>query len=447
MERIKRVKSGFLSRPFFYLPLAAGVVFILILIFHYAVNTPVEDQWEMVPLFQAAGHHTLSFSDLWRQHNEHRIFFPTVVLLANAYITHWNTGIEMLIGFVVAAFTATLIFLMCHEKLKQDRLGLVAGALIAAWFFSPIQWGNWLWGWQLEWFMCVAGTVATIFLLLKFIDSDSMINRKVLFSLAAISSFIATFSLANGVFSWITGLFILVLGRDKKRPIVTWTVAGLLSTALYYYHYVPVPSPQGTPFHVLTHHLFLFAEFVVAFLGGPVGSKGGDLQAADIVGALLVLCLVPLLYLVWLRRKNVRLYLPWLALLLVGILSSLSTAFGRLGYGVSFALNSRYTAFSLIFIIGLVGLAFTLLIFTKNISLNFKRLCAGTIVLMSLPLLMSSYAAGLHGFSKQSSYLKTVKFCTHEPDPSDACLDQTYPSAQVVRPRLEYLKARHWAGY
>ena len=447
MEHIKRVKSGFLDRPLFYLPLAAGLVFILILILHYGVNTPVEDQWEMVPFFQQISHHTLGVADLWRQHNEHRIFFPTLILLANAYLTHWNTGTEVLICFIFAAVTATLLFSMLSESIKQNWLGGVAGVLTAIWFFSPIQWGNWLWGWQLEWFMCATGAVATIFLLLKFSDANNKKTRKVLFTLAAFSAFIATFSLASGVFAWILGIFILAVCKESRKTISTWTTTGILSAALYYYHYTQVPTPSGPAAMVLTHHLFGFAEFFVAYLGGVVGSRGDNLQAPAIVGSLLLLCLLPLLYLVWQRRKNIRLYLPWLAIILFGLLCGLSTAFGRLGYGINFALNSRYTAFSLLYVIGITALAFTLIAYTQHISENTKRLFVWSIVLLCLPLLMSSYAAGIHGFKSQSSYLQEVKFCTHEQNPPDTCLSETYPSPQVVRPRLAYVKAKHWAGY
>jgi len=417
-----------------------------ILLVHYGVNTPFYDQWETVPLLQNIDHHTLSFSDLWRQHNEHRVFFPTIALLASARITHWNTGVEVLISFLLAMITATLLFLLLRTQFK-GWVAATAGSLFAAWFFSPIQWENWLWGWQVEWFMCITFVVLASFLLLKFVDTAGQRARRFLFAAALASAFIATFSLAGGIFAWLLGVAILVLRRQSRNSLILWSAAGVATTGLYYFHYTQTLSPSGPATTVLAHHPFLFIEFFIAFLGGPAGSLKNGLQTPDIIGTFLLISLAPLLYLTWQRRKNIRVYLPWLLLIVYGILCGLSTAFGRLGYSIGFALSSRYTAFSLLYVIGLTGLAFSLITTTPRLSQAYKKFCVTGVVLFSLPILISGYVVGIQGFKSHSSGMKAIKACTQAKNPSDDCLKLTYPSPSIVRPRLDYVKANHLAGY
>jgi hypothetical protein len=447
MSGMKSFRYALKDRPLFYLPLAVAVVGMFVFLVHYGTNTPYWDQWEMVPLFQGVDHHTLTFNDLWRQHNEHRIFFPNVVLLVSAYVTHWNTGIETLIGLLVATITATLLFVMLKRSIRTGWLSLTAAVVMAAWFFSPVQWENWLWGWQVEWFMCVAGVVASIYLLIRFMGSTGLVKRRVLFGSAMVTAIIATYSLAGGQFVWIIGLMLLLATKQSRRSLVSWVGLGLLSFALYYFHYTQTPTPTGSALHVVFHHPFSFVRFFLTYMGGPVGASGSLQSVMLLFGTIFVLALAPLLYLTWQQRKNLHIYLPWLALILFGLLDGVSTAYGRLGYGLGFASSSRYTAFSLLYLIGLLMLALTLLDHTPKLKFSFRWMSAGTLVLLTLPILISSYGSGIYGFRSHSALLKEIKSCTHAQYPSNACLSLTYPSPSIVRPRLEYLKSKHWAGY
>jgi hypothetical protein len=433
-------------QPQFYIPFIGGAFFMLIMIIHYGANTPFWDQWEMVPLFEAVSHHNLTFADLWRQHNEHRIFFPNLLLLANAYLTDWNTRIETLIGLCFSLVTAGLILFMASRTIVKRWLGLIASILVAAWFFSPAQWENWLWGWQVEWFMCMTAITISIFFLTRRVTQSSR-RGLTFFIIAILSGIIASYSLAGGLLVWPVGLFILWIKKQQKKFIGTWILIGVISTFLYYYHYVTPPAPNGATTVYFFQHPLAYIEFFLTYLGGPIGSVGSRLQAPALVGAMLFLLLIPCLYLVWQRRDKIEVFLPWLAFILFGLLAGLSTGVGRLPYGVGFALSSRYTAFSSIYLIGVVMLIITLLDNLKRPSKEFLATAALSIVFISLPLLTSSYVTGWRGFRSQSVLLAEIKACTHEPNPSNACLSLTYPNPSIVRPRLAYIKAKHWAGY
>jgi hypothetical protein len=204
------------TKPLVYIPLLFAALFCFHNIIHFGVNTPYWDQWEMVPRIQALHTHTQGFNDLWAAHNEHRIFFPWLVSLTLAMLTHWNIGVEIMAGFGFALISSILLALITVRTIRQPLFRIMAIALISFWFFSPIQAENWIWGWQLEWFMVIAAVITTIFLLTRTQDLELRIN-KALFAAAIISAGIATFSLAAGIFVWIIGLGILLAQRSTQN--------------------------------------------------------------------------------------------------------------------------------------------------------------------------------------------------------------------------------------
>jgi ABC-2 type transport system permease protein len=435
------------------MPIVIGALFILLLLIKYGVNTPFWDEWDLVSLLKKIDQHTLSISDLWQTHNEHRIFFPWILLLLMAKTTHWHTGAPVLLGLVIATITLWIMLGLLKQGLKTKQLQYIAAIFLACWFFSPVQWQNWTWGGQIEWFMCNLAAVTTVYLIFRLAAPNK--NQKTLFFGALISAFISTFSLASGMFVWVIGLAALLFTRANKKLSYIWATAMLISAGLYYLHFVQTPSPEGPVMNVFIHHPLRFLEFFIALMGGPVGSLTGGglqtaipggLQLAVIVGAVMLALLPPVLYVLWSRRKYIQAYLPWLLLVTYALLCALSTAFGRLGYGIDLVFKSRYTSFTLLYVIGISALIFVLIDHSR-ISFNTKRLLALTFILVMAPILLSSYVVGIKNFQNQSALLRDVKNCTHEQNPADSCLVKTYPKPNIVRPRLEYVKQKHLAGY
>lgn len=452
----KGVEKKVSWQVYLLIPLLIGIAGIAVLIWHYGVNTPFWDDWEMVSIFQKINHHTLGFGDLWQQHNEHRIFFPLLILIGISYLTHWNMITAMFMSLVVASLTAGLITAMLADSFRRGWILIVAAFLVMAWFFSPVQWQNWLWGWQIEWFLNTLGVITSIFLLNLFIKPLKKHNNIGLFIGAMAAAFISTFSLANGMLVWVVGLLMLLVAKQSKRLVGLWATTGLIVIALYYFHSTQTPTPSGSAMKVLVHHPLAFIKFFLALLGGVVGSfTGGGLQQATpgglqlplIIGALLLFSLIPVSYLCWQRRQNVGKYLPWMALVSYSLISVFLTAYGRLGYGLDLVFKSRYTSFTLLYVIGLTVLVLILINESTKLKHDLKVLAVSTLVLVSLPIMASGYLVGLHNFRNQSLALKQMKACTMANNPPDSCLIMTYPYLDILKPRLEYVKVKHLGGY
>ena len=75
--------------------LLGPLALLAILIFVFSENIPFWDQWELVPSIELMRSGDLSIGDLWEQHNEHRLFFPKIIMLSLAALTSWNVQAEI----------------------------------------------------------------------------------------------------------------------------------------------------------------------------------------------------------------------------------------------------------------------------------------------------------------------------------------------------------------
>ena len=103
-------------------------------------------------------------------------------------------------------------------------------------------------------------------------------------------------------------------------------------------------------------------EFCLAYIGYPFAT-GISLHRAGIAaiagGLLTALLGLSLVYL-WIGRTDRALRLraaPWLALVSIALLNCLLTLLGRVGFGISAAMQSRYVPFAVLLPIGLLFLA------------------------------------------------------------------------------------------
>jgi hypothetical protein len=484
-------------------------VFLVVLLAHYGVNAPFWDQWELVHLIQKLHQGTLNLADLYSQHNEHRILFPRLIMLGLAEATHWNTAVEPFVNVTLALGSAALLISMLWKSLVH-HLGrsvvTILSGLVIWLMFSPVQWENWLWGWQIQWFLSILGSVATIYFIAH--QPRQWPRWSGLLS-AGVAATIATYSLANGMFVWFIALAMLIIYREPARRWLAWAASSALVIGSYYINYVNPPyHPSKTLF---LHHPKAFIEYVLVYLGRPLGA---DFHMVMVVGAaILGLFLVSSGYLIVRRRQQLNNTLPWLAVAAYAGVGAVTTAISRLGLGIEQAFSSRYTTVSSLFTISTLVIAtlalkayfednrqtkgsplaiWLLLLLPGGIGLlEFLRsgltpyssislltlffLLAAGVVIVSLALghrlswllepisryrivlglflvsvmllVLANYADGTKLLRQQHNHLLKVQHCLHQAqNASDPCLTVPYPNAQVLWPLLQYLRSIHYGG-
>jgi hypothetical protein len=352
--------ASFLFRHRCHILALLPLVFLFWVITRYAVDVPYRDQWELVPLLEKMVHGRLTLADLWAQHNEHRILFPRIIMLALARATGWNTYYELAVNVILALGIFTIF--VYQVKITGRKLGaaglawaIPATSLIV---FSIGQYQNWLWGWQIQMFLNLLAAMGGIVLLAH----ETFTWKR--FALSALLGVVALYSFANGVLFWPIGLVILLVvtagARQRIAALTGWVLLSALALGSYLHHYQkPAEHP---PLDLIYKTPGEYAAYVFKYIGGIGAHDVGGTMPADGKVAL-IFGLGGTIALVWagcmLMRKKLadfRALLPYLGMSLYSVASALVTGVGRLGFGSNQAIFSRYSTMMVPFWVSLVFL-------------------------------------------------------------------------------------------
>jgi len=308
----------------------------------WGVDVPYWDQWVVAPLMDQLFSGRLDLADVWRQHNDHRVFVPRLVMLGLARLSGWDVRWEMAanVVFAAAVFFATL------RLVRRERRWLAAPA-VSLLVFNLNQWENWAWGQQLVVLVNVAAVAAGVALLAAPAAGTVRLGG------AAVAGTVASYSFANGLLFWPLALPLVWRSRSGRRPrVAAWCAAAAAVIAFFFVDYEftagssSVPSSPGD--------LALVGAYVAVFVGAPVFAYDGKLAGA---GGVLALTAFAVLGARLLRKRPAAAW-PWIVLAGYGIGSGVVAAAGRLHLGLELAMSSRYLTMANFFWLGLLGLAF-----------------------------------------------------------------------------------------
>jgi len=430
-----------------YLPWLAGIailvpLLILIrLIADSSLAVPFADEFNLVPLIQKMNSHTLTFSDLTAQHNEHRVLFPLLVMLTLADISEWHISWEIVVNVVFAVLSLGLLLRLVWQTFPGLRWQRWALAVVFAWVvFSPDQWENWLWGWQLSWYLTVLGALATVTIL-----AAPAPLSKVRFGVAAVAAAVADYSLAGGVMAWLSGLIVLFCRGEKAVWKWAWIALAALIAAPYYYHYHRPKPSYGSISYALEHPV-AYVKYVVAFLGGALSSSPALAEVGAVV--LVFVFIASCAYLVARDRALLPRLAPWIGLAFFAASSAALSGIGRLELGSGQAVSSRYATIGLLFLLATFVVALIALekLLAERPQLFMIATAALTVVLGGL--VIAGYPSGLQEgeeFPKMSNYESCVYSA---PSATAPCLEEGYPpSPKYAFEQIQYLRKIHWAGF
>jgi hypothetical protein len=135
-------------------------------------------------------------------------------LLATAIISAigWHSKVFMLVSWMLAGGTAYFLvgrFIVIFDPAVRWLWATMVGTALLA-VFSPIQAENWLWGFQMAWFLVNAGTVAAIFS----VASDEGIAHRLFW--ATLFGLVSTLSSAQGLMVW-PALIVSFAAKAKNK--------------------------------------------------------------------------------------------------------------------------------------------------------------------------------------------------------------------------------------
>jgi hypothetical protein len=435
---------------------AAGVVPAMMFFFVsvLGVNVPWMDEWDWLGLIMAVQHGSMYFIDdylrhfsiisyPWSQHNEHRVFFPGILVAALSLLGGWNQKREELISVAIVSLELALVWRMMRRSMPVKALPytFLAASLI---LFSLAQYENWTWGFQIAWFMGCGLALLSVFLLTQKELSSSN------FAGALAASIASSCSLFFGLMSVPVGAAILIARRDVPSwTRIVWVVSGAMLTSLYFVNY-NLPQNSG---HV--QNLGQFSQvlvFIFLYLGSLMGGWSSPLLASTFgCAGILIYAFAAVRYVTLARTSDssAHLYLPWLGLGTFCVLGALTTSVGRVGWlrllGPGAALASRYTTVTALFWISVVALA---VIASRDSVLQripLPRLARAMIVTVVVAAFALSFVGSeISGYAKaveiRSAMVSSVHALENLANTADASLLGLYPpDANIPRVGIKLL--------
>ena len=370
-ELVGSSSRRYLGLLFFLLALVP-IVFVSFIIDRYGVNVPYADEWTNLLRVEKWDAGKLTFADLVRAHNGHRILIPRLIFLAFAEMAHGNVRGEMFFSLFVCLLTsAGLLYLLRRTVGAGWPQVLALWALINLLLFSPIQAENWLWGFQLQIFLsnlCVAGAIIAV---------TTNLRAAIRLPLAALFAVAGMFSFGQCLLIWpIVAVLMVARGETRQRVLIWGGVTLLiLCGSFFLYH--------GKDLTRAVAHWWDYPLFFVAFLGAPLGqiANSNSMVLPGVVGALLCAAYFGLLV-SCLRRGVAERDSVWLALGAYAIGGALLAAASRTHFGARQALDSRYTTVAIILLVSLIGLTAALYFESPSTKRKFAGVFAAGVGLM-----------------------------------------------------------------
>ncbi len=312
------------------------------LILHYGVNVPYQDGWSDVTVIQ----HPSSWSNLWAQHNEDRLFFPRLVVIALAHTTHFDVRIEELLSGVLLVI-ATFLIIGAHKRRSSTTPWLYYCPVVLL-AFTAAQYGAALWGFQLAWYLVLVAMALAVFAL----DRVNLTGPFLVLAIGA--AIVGSYSSVQGLLIWPVGIALLFYRRRDRQIWVVWFAAGAVTSLLYVYH-LNIAAGSALP-SALTHHSVFppfFATFAIGdVVGVPIGTGGND-PAVLWLGLFILVFAIVTIGTLGVREDRTSGQPVGAALILFGLTFAFLVSLGRHGLGYWGASSSGYTIYDVLILSGI----------------------------------------------------------------------------------------------
>jgi hypothetical protein len=318
------------------------------LIAHYGVNVISGDQWADVTVIQKSYTNFFDWGSLWAQHNENRIFFPNLVVVALSRTTHFNVHAEEYLAALML-IAATVLVIVTHKRRSPDTPWLYY-CPVAILMLSICQYGNMLWGFQMAWYLVLVSMAVAFYLV------DRISLTWLAFVGAAIAAVIGSFSSLQGLLIWPAGLVLIYHRRRAWKYVAPWLIAGAATTALYFHNFNS--DKTVGPHNAVLINLVGTAKFYTFALGDilgvPVPGYGHAGNSWVLLFGLLIIVLAVLVVVVYgIRRQETSGSPLGVALICMGLLFAATVTEGRVIFGYWAASASRYTTMDLLVPVGI----------------------------------------------------------------------------------------------
>ncbi len=393
------------------------IVLLIGFIAEFRVNVPSWDEWPVSMIFQKAATGELSFSDFIEPYNQHRYLFLRLIIVPLAFLTDWNKDYELACNFILALLTWLMtVQIFRNTAYSNSRIPwVIVNSLTGFMILSLVQYQNWLWGLQIGVFLVNFCLVLSILI----IDSGYQFKPKKSLVLAAIPCIISSFTMAQGLISWLAIvplIWVKSLGKQQKITALIYWIGLFILTCFFYFLDYPESDSEISKIAILSANPAYFLKFFLIVLGAPLAHDSPDIAFG--IGLLSVVLLFGLI--LWgfklYHFPFIQQIAPELSFALFALLFSGLVTLGRAdvgmesGRGVDFAVESRYITNSILLFVALLQIYYTFLSKTQHKISSRSPQMIGVPILLMIFLVVNS----IDSIQKATVYhqrLEGEKFC------------------------------------
>ena len=354
----------------------------------------------------------------------HLIYSLKLLALPNLIYNSFDVVNFYYLQWIIMSLTLLVLFLIL--KKTDNRLYWVL-IPISAFIYCPIyNTGYWIFS-SIMWLMVTFCIVLTLYLLNK-----EKITNSIFLSSVSIAIFSTFFSLI-GIMAWLAGLICLAKRNNEGKIRKKYLVACIAVTVITGFIFVfLVTSLEVIQFDEETYLVKFFSiegiSFVTTYLATSYRFGTENIFFSKIIG-IITLILSGYFFYYFIRiKKNVQKSYPWLLFILLGIVSGIVIAIGRMGLEGHDGNESFYKAVSQFSQIGILVLVSMLMLeIKKNRTKKFTniKLCLCILIIISqmvflIPSYYASWVKAEHYYDVKNVYVDCYSL-THGTE----CLDWT----------------------
>ena len=366
------------------------------------------------------------FAEFFAPISGHIHIFPRLIAFPNIFFNSFDVANLFYLHWGLESIALVVIFLLLRRTGPKLYWLLIP---ISAFIYSPLQDSN-FWSFSIMmWLLPPVAIMGMIYLLNK------GSNLKFLSSAIGLA-IVSTFSVTIGIVAWLVGIFALIKfdpHRKKwieKKFLLIWIACTAITGLIFYSQFSALVQTQPNFAFLFTYDGF---SFLATFISSAFRLKYHFLMV--LTGSISLILGFFCVYYFTILKKNLKIALPWILFLIVGVGGALITDIGRGELPLHYGNEPYYIPISQFFQIGLLVLISLIIIdlkktprHTRNNILVYFLLA---IIIAHMILLVPSYYAG---WSRGEHYyeLKTDYVNCYSLSPKLDCIKPNNEISRVI---------------